>query len=216
MSRRLTWVLAVVMSAAFPVSVWCAEMQGAILNVAGPAFVNGRAVNRSTAVFAGDKLQVPAAGNGFLSFAGASVMIAPGSALTFQGKAISLEPDSGVSITTTAGIPVISGKLMISPARPDGRFEVARAGGITLVAAKTGSVNVFDGSSTTTVAAGSTASIADPDPQQPGATPGVSTSSIGGHHKALLILGALAVAGAVTGIVLATTGEPATPSSPSR
>jgi hypothetical protein len=215
MSRRLTWVLAVVMSATFPLSVWCAEMQGAILNVAGSAMVNGTGVTRSTAVFGGDKIRVPATGSGFLSFSGTSVVIAPGSALTFQGKAISLEPDSGVSITTTAGVPVMSGKLKISPVQPDGKYQVARAGGMTVIAAKTGSVTVFDGLSSTTVAEGNTASMGDPEPQQPGATRGTSATGVS-SHKALLILGAIAVTGAVAGIVLATTGEPETPSSPSR
>jgi hypothetical protein len=140
------------MAVFFPLSVWCADMQGAILNVSNSALVNGTGVTRSTAIFIGDKLQVPANGHAFLSLAGTSVLIAPGSALTFQGTALSLEPDSGLAVSTNTGLSIEAGELTISPAHKEGKFQVARADGTILVAAKLGSVSIFDGSSTTTVA----------------------------------------------------------------
>ncbi len=197
------------MAVVFPVSVWCADMQGAILNVSNSALVNGTGVTRSTAIFIGDKLQVPANGHAFLSLAGTSVLIAPGSALTFQGAALSLEPDSGLAVSTNTGLSIEAGELTISPAHKEGKFQVARADGTILVAAKLGSVSIFDGSSTTTVAEGSIASVADPSPQGPGATPGASTGiPAPGRRKAAAILILLGVALAATLIVLETTGGP--------
>jgi hypothetical protein len=213
MTGRFPKFLALLMIFVFPVAVWCADTQGAILNVSPSAMVNGSSVSRSTAILAGDKLQVPAGGHGFLTMTGSSVLIAPGSSLIFEGKTVSLESDSGVGISTRNGVSVKAGSLTISPAQPQGKFEVARADGNVLVIAKLGSVSIFDGSSTTTVAEGTNATVADPDPQQGGATP--AGTKVGfGKKKTWAIIAGLAAAGAATGIILATTGEPASPDHP--
>ncbi len=200
---RSVRVWACVMAVVFPLSAMGADMQGAILYMNNAATVNGIAVNRSTAIFEGDKVQLPNDSNASLTMVGAVVTMAPGSIVTFKRNALELANISGVVVSTSSGTAVRVNRLTIAPVSGKGKFQVARAGGHVLIAAKTGAVNIFDGATTRTVAEGSSASVPDPAPlpaDQPGAIPGHAAGSSAGSTAASIAAGlAVSLAGALAG-----------------
>lgn len=212
---QLRKLLAYVLAAVFPLSAVCADMRGAMLYVSKTGTVNGTEFARSTAIFANDTVQLPSGSSGSITMVGSSVLIAPGSTVTYHSDVIELADVSGVAVNTTNGAAVKTNKLTIAPAHSSGKYAVARADGTVLVAAKVGAVKIFDGNSTSVIAEGTSTSVADPGPQGPGAAPGASTGiPFPRRRKALLILLALGVAGAASLIALETTGAP--PVSPHR
>ncbi len=204
--------LACLMAVVFTASTISAEMHGAMLHVTSEALVNHVRVTSSTAVLDGDQVQVPGNVPAFISMPGTAVSIAPGSGLTYNTNALELADTSGVSVDTTNALAVTVQKLKIAPANRTGKYEVVRAGGSVLVAAKLGPVSLFDGSSMRTVPEGSSASVPDPAPQT---TPGAAGGGAGGGHgKAIAIIAALAAAGVAAAVAVATTGTPSSPSVP--
>jgi hypothetical protein len=193
--RRL---LAVAMALLFPLSAISADMHGAMLHVTKTGTVNGTGITRPTAILEGDKLQIPSDSSGSIAMSGTSVVIAPGSTLTYSNKFLELANISGVAVSTTVGTAVKIDKLTIAPARATGKYHVARAGGEVLIAAKTGPVNIFDGTSTRTIAEGSTETVPDP-------APAPQRSARGGSVAA--VVAGLAVALAAALIAIETTGE---------
>jgi hypothetical protein len=181
-----------------------------MLYVSKAGTVNGAEFVRSTAIFANDTVQLPSGSSGSITMAGGSVLIAPGSTVTYHGDVIELSDNSGVAVNTTNGAAVKTNKLTIAPAQGSGKFAVAYADGTVLVAAKAGAVKIFDGNATSIVAEGTSASVND---QTPGATPTARERGLG-LSKAAAILIALGVAAAAILIVLETTGAP--PVSPHR
>ena len=183
-------------------------MRGAMLYISKAGTVNGTAIERSTAIFANDTVQLPSGSSGSITMAGGSVLIASGSTVTYHDDVIELSNDSGVAVNTTNGAAVRTNKLMIAPAQSSGKYAVARADGTVLVAAKVGAVKIFDGNSTSMIAEGTITSVADPSSQQPGATPGATTGiPVPGRKKAELILLGLGVTAAAILIALETTGK---------
>jgi hypothetical protein len=210
----MTWtqqrkLVAFLLAAIFPLSAVCADMRGAMLYVSKTGTVNGTEFARSTAIFTNDTVQLPAGSSGSITMAGSSVVIAPGSTVTYHSDVIELSNVSGVAVNTANGAAVKTNKLTIAPAHSSGKYAVACADGAVLVAAKSGAVKIFDGNSTSIIAEGTTASVTDP--QTPGATPAAREQ---GLSKAAAILIMLGVAGAAILIALLTTGPP--PVSPHR
>jgi hypothetical protein len=198
-------LVAVALMAIFPLSAMCADVGGAMLYVSKAGMVNGAGYTRPTAIFADDIVQLPAGSTGTITMAGTSVLIAAGSTVKYHTDAIELSDTSGVAVNTTHGVIVKSNRLTIAPANNSGKYEVARADGTTLIAAKTGAVKVFDGVSTSVVAEGTSTSVADP--QAPGATPGATGTGIS-KKKAGLIVAGLGAVGGATALVILTTDAP--------
>jgi hypothetical protein len=206
--------LACLMAVVFPLSMMAAENAGAMVYASNSALVNGSWIQRSSAVFNGDKLQVPANSTVTVTAPGTQMIVPAGSTVTYQGKAVALAQTSGISVITTKGMAVKVDSLTIAPAQGEANFQVARAGGEVLVAARHGAVNIFDGASTRTVAEGKTESLPDPAPQGQGAGAGAGAGAGGATVStamAVLIGVAAAAAGAAIGVVASRA-----PSSPSR
>lgn len=156
------------------------QTHAAMMYVRGSVQVNGSGVEHSSAIFTGDKLQVPLQSAATVTDQGSSVVLAPGASATFEEKAIVLDPESAVSIATSANMAVKIEKLVIAPAH-DGKasYEVARAKGEILVTAKKGDVSISDGSNVTTVSEGRHESRKDPAVVPPPMSPGAASSALG-------------------------------------
>jgi hypothetical protein len=206
-NTRVAKSCAVMLLVAIPLSAICGEIHGAMLFMSKGGAINGFEVTRSAALFDGDKLQLSSDSSASIMASGTSLIMSPGSKLTYKTKSVELQNDSGIAVNTTDGVAVDIDKLRIAPAQKTGKFTVARTGGKVVVLAKLGTVNIADGSSTRTVAEGTSASVSDPQPPQGGATPGVSTGGkqISTTTAILLMLG---VAGAAALITYETTGSP--------
>jgi ferric-dicitrate binding protein FerR (iron transport regulator) len=169
--------------------------------------LNGVGAERSSAVFAGDRIQTPANGAVRLTAEGSTVMVGPSTTLVYEGDAVRLGSGSTM-VTTDKGMKTQVQRLQIAPtAQARTSYRVVRGDGQVLVAALHGSVKISDGSSSKTVAEGNTTSVPDPAPQG-GATPGTSG---GGLSKTTLgiILGGVAAGTAL--LVYETTKTPVTP-----
>ncbi|HEU5451492.1 MAG TPA: hypothetical protein VFU76_05875 [Terriglobales bacterium] len=209
--------VACLMSVVLPVAIACADTQGAMMYVNGRATLNGNGILRTSAIFSGDKLQVPTDSSVTIASAGTSVIVAPGSSIEFGGDQVRLAGRSAVSITTSKGMAAVIDKVKIVPASGSGKYQVARVGGMVVIAAKQGVVNVADGAMMRTVAEGASTTITDPEPmpQKPGSipTPGAGPGAVS-MPTWLAELLALAALGAAAGVAYATTGSPSSPVHP--
>jgi hypothetical protein len=196
-NRVIGKILACMLAVIFPASTMSAETHAAMLYATNAVMLNGVEAGRSSAVFAGDSIQTPANGAVSLTAEGSTVMVGPSSTVVYEGDSVRLGSGSTM-VTTDKGMKTQVQRLQIAPAA-QGRtsYRVVRGGGEVIVAALHGSVNVSDGSSSKTVAEGSTTSVPDPAPPQGGATPGVSGGGGVNKKKAGLIL-----AGVSAGVIL--------------
>ncbi len=177
--KRLRQFAACVLLLACPAAV-LAQTHAAMMYVRGSVLVNGSGVEHSSAIFAGDKLQVPLQSAATVTDQGSSVVLAPGASVTFEEKAIVLDPESSISVATDNNMAVKVEKLMIAPAH-DGKasYQVVRAKGELLVTAKKGDVTISDGTSVTTVPEGNHDSRKDPAVILPPMSPGAASSALG-------------------------------------
>jgi hypothetical protein len=215
--RVVERVVACLMAVMLPVAIAAADTQGAMMYISGRATLNGAGIQRTSAIFSGDKLQVPTDSSVTIASVGTSVIVAPGSSITFAGNEVRLESRSAVSVTTSKGMAAMINKVKITPASGTGKYQVARFGGMVVIASKQGVVNVADGAMMRTVAEGASTTIADPDPapQKPGAipTPGAGPGAIAMPTWLAELLG-LAAAGIAAYFVYSTTGPPSSPIHP--
>lgn len=216
-NRRTFQFVACLMSVVLPLSIACADASGAMMFVRGRATLNGAAVQNSRAIFAGDRLQVPADSAVTLAAGGTSVTVAPGSSIVFAGNQVRLSNRSAVSITTTKGMAAVIATLKIAPAGGKGKFQVARLGGMVIVAAKEGAVEIAGTGAMRTLAEGSSATLADPEPQPQKAgsipTPGAGPGALAMPTWLAELLG-LAAAGVAAYYVYVSTGPPSSPVHP--
>ncbi len=208
--------LAVLLAIALSVSVMSAETRGAMIYASNSAFLNGTSFQRTSTVFPGDKLSVPAGSAVTITVSGSSILVPALSRITYNGDFVSLDPQTAIRVTTTKGMAAKIQDIRIAPAK-DGaaKFEVARYNGQVIVAAKQGSVLIASLAGSRTLLEGGTTVLADPDNHQKGgAVPpmgGINASSIPTWVAVLIGAGAAIIAGA---IALATTGTPASPPHP--
>lgn len=208
--RTVGEVLAVVMALVFPLSMVAVDAHGALVYATNGVLVNGASIQRSAAVFSGDQVQVPSRSAVAITAPGNQIVLAAGSRLKYAAESVELDDSSGVAVTTSKGFAVKADKVTVEPAAGNtARYEVSRAGGEVSVTAVSGPVEVYDGTSTLTVAEGRTATVSDPAPQQtrpiPAGAPGLS---------AAMLLGIAAAVAAVGTIVVIETTKTPSPSRP--
>ena len=213
MTGRGSKVLSVVLAFVVPCSIMSAETRGAMLSATNSVVVNGVTVPTATAIFAGDRLTVPAKSAATLTLNGTSILIPTESTVTFNGDSIALDHQTAVSVTTTTGMSAEIKNIKISPASASStQYQVGRFNGKVVVAAKSGTVLVADISGSHVVPEGKAITVPDPDPQKPGSIPATRGGvRIGEIPTWVAVLIGLAVAGAAAGAAIATTGLPSTP-----
>jgi hypothetical protein len=215
-SRSYGKFLAVLMAVLLPASILSAETRGAMLFASKSAVINGKPVSATTAIFAGDKIEVPGNSAATITLAGSSVLVPANATVIFHGDSVSLEPQTAVSVVTTVGLAAEVERLKFEPANKSAKFQIARYNGHIVRAAKEGNIMVAGlAGNHVIVPEGATTTIPDPAPQKPGAIPAASGPGTVGELPAwvaaLIAVGAAATAAA---IAIATTGAPATPAHP--
>ena len=207
-------VVAVLMAIALPASVMSAETQSAMLYASKSAFLNGTSIPRTSAVFPGDKLSVPADSAATITVSGSSILVPALSKITYNGDSVTIEPQAAVAVTTTKGMAAQIQNIRISPAKNgSAQYQVGRYNGQIVVAAKQGTVLIAGVNGSSTLAEGNTTTLPDPEPQNPvPATTGIG--SAGSLPTWVAILIGAAAAGITAGVALGTSGTPATPPAP--
>lgn len=153
MSSRSVRILALMLVFAFPLSLFSAETHAAMVFATGAASLNGAALPRSTAVFAGDLLETSKDSAIIINANGSTIQVGGNSSLQFQGDAINL--NSGIAqITTHNGMRVEASAITIAPNRNEAKYQVSHLPGKVTVAALSGSVSVLHGGATDVVDAG--------------------------------------------------------------
>lgn len=135
-----------------------AQTGGAMLYSNGNVTVNGQPAGVSTAVFSGDKVAVPAGSAGSINLAGSSVVVTPNSSVQYAATSIDLI-EGGARVSTNKGMTASVGQVVVSPADAAAKFDVVKTGDKVMVISREGSLNVQDGSHTTTVPAGGSAEL---------------------------------------------------------
>jgi len=162
----LNRVFACLLCIVVPSAGMSAEANAAILYAGSGTTLNGTNVVRGSAIFPGDKIQVPVNSGATINTKGSIVTVAPGSSLTFQGDTVALDVTSAVSVSTTSGLQVRTARLVLGAQGKTGKFTVARFTGNVVVEAKEGPVLVSDGQQASTVAEGKTQVFQDDDDKE--------------------------------------------------
>lgn len=160
MSGRVLKILSLFLAFALPTSLLCAETHAAMVFASGVASLNGSALARTTAVFAGDVLETSKNSAIIINANGSTVQMGASSKVQFQGQSIDI--NSGVAqVTTNSGLKVQADALTVAPMNQTAKYQVTRASGKVLVAALNGSVSVLSGKTSDVLTAGEMKSYGD-------------------------------------------------------
>ena len=191
----------------FPAATMLADVNAAMLQVAGDVQVNGARTNRSRAVFAGDRVQTGAESTATVSTTGSTLLLGPASDMLFEGSTVQMRAGS-LAVSTSKSIAVQVGILSIKPAKAERtRFEIRHEAGVLQVVAREGSLSVSNGKDMVLLEAGQMLSqAADAKaPSMPRATSAVAPG---------LIIGLLIAAGVAAGVGVAVGSDEVSPSAP--
>jgi hypothetical protein len=211
----------------FPVSLFAADTNAAMLYINGSAWVNGAHVPRPTsAIFSGDLLQTRRDSVANINEPGSSITVLSDSLVQFEGSALKIE-HGGVTVSTSKGVGTSAGDVKVSPASSAWtEFNVTDVDGTVRIAARKGDLTIFDGSQTTTLAQGqeTTRDETNPDSQnsdQSGKKKkkrqdgGAVAGATGGWlNTPYAVAGGAVAVGAITTWVLLQNSNPASPAKP--
>jgi len=139
---------------AFPVSLFAADSDAAMLYTHGAAWLNGAHVPASSAIFSGDLLQTRSDSGANINAAGSSITILGDSLVQFEGASLKLEHGE-VAVSTSKGVATLAGEVRVSPVSNSWtEFNVTDVDGTVRIAARKGDLSVTDGSGTVTLAQG--------------------------------------------------------------
>jgi len=137
-----------------PLTAFAVDPGAGILHTSGATWINGAAVPRTSAVFAGDLVQTHSGGLASINASGSNVMLFADSLLKYGAKDIELQHGS-VAIITSNSLSTRVGEITVTPASKDHtEFRVTEQDGTVLIVAQHGDLNVNDGSQTSTVSQG--------------------------------------------------------------
>src|SRR5713226_5651973 len=147
-----------------PASLWAADSSPAMLYARGAAWINGGAVPRTSAVFPGDLVQTRADSVASINASGSNVVVLADSLVKFEGPAVALEHGS-LTVATSKGLSTRAGEITVVPASNGWtEFEVKQVSdGTVQIVAQKGSVNVSDGSSSSTLSQGQQMMVDNPE-----------------------------------------------------
>lgn len=148
-------VVSCVLAIAFPLSMFAADSNAAMLYTSGAAWVNGAHVPRSSSsIFFGDLLQTRSDSEAKINQPGSSVTVLADSLIKFQGDSLDIEHGS-VSVSTSRGLSTTAGDIKVSPSGSNWtEFNVTDVDGTVHIAARKGDLTISDGKNTYTLAQG--------------------------------------------------------------
>lgn len=213
--------LSLMMALIVPAQLMAADAASGMLYTNGSTWVNGSAVPKSTAVFAGDLVQTRPDSSANISAKGSSVMVLADSLVKFEGPAVELE-HGAVRVTTAQGLAAHAGEVVVKPAGNGWtEFQVQDVDGTVHIAANKGDLVVQDQQGTTTVQEGQQTTRDDTsNPEKKKHKKrglGAATAAKGGimSSPTAMYVG-LGIVGGVTTWVLLQGDDPLSPTCPGR
>lgn len=196
MSGRLIKALSLCLVFVLPTSLMCAETHAAMVFATGIASLNGAALPRSTAVFAGDVLETSKNSVVIINANGSTVQVGATSKIQYQGDAIDLS-SGATQVSTNTGMKVQADTLLVAPANRVAKYQVSRLQGKVTVAALNGSLSVLNGKTSDVLTTGETRTYTDdPDDKDKRKRDKVAAAAV--SDKTLFFWGAGALAGGGT------------------
>src|SRR5208283_3050784 len=130
----------------FPVALFAADTNAAMLYTNGPAWVNGAHVPRSSsAIFAGDLLQTRFDSVANINEPGSTITVSSGSLVQFEGSSVRIE-HGGVTVSTSRGVGTTAGDVKVLPASNVWtEFNVVDVDGTVKIEARKGDLTIDDG-----------------------------------------------------------------------
>lgn len=125
----------------------------AVLMPHGSIVLNGHPDADSTALFPGDRIQVPPGSYASINGEGSLTVLQPGSSVVYTGKGLDLQ-QGGVAVSTLEGMPVNTEGLSIAPRAGHGKYDVLDDGGSVQIASLEGDLNIMDGGQATVLPQG--------------------------------------------------------------
>jgi len=210
----------------FPLSMFAADSNAAMLYTNGPAWVNGAHVPRpSSAIFSGDLLQTRSDSVASINQPGSTITVLADSLVQFEPASVRIE-HGAVTVSTSKGVATTAGDVKVTPASFSWtEFNVVDVNGTVRIAARKGDLTITDGSEVFTLAQGQETtrdeSVPDNDKNSKNKkknkrrAAGASAGAEGGTLNSPIAVGvgAAAVAG-IAAWVLVKNDNPASPSTP--
>jgi len=207
----------------FPVSLFAADTNAAMLYTNGSTWINGDPVPRpSSAIFSGDLVQTRRDSVANINEPGSSIRVMSDSLVEFQGTSLKVE-HGGVSVVTSRGVGTTAGDVKVTPVLNIWtEFELTDVDGTVKIAARKGDLRIFDGTQTSTLAQGQETTLQENNPEAPdnnekkkrragGAIPSAAGGALNSPYA--IGTGAAAIAG-LTIWVLIQNDDPASPAIP--
>jgi len=213
-----------VLTVLFPISLFAADSNAAMLYTNGPAWINGAHVPRPTsAIFPGDLLQTRSDSVANINQPGSTVRVLSDSLVQFHGASVNVD-HGGVTVSTSKSMATTAGDLKITPTSDNWtEFTVIDTDGTVKIAARKGDVTISDGKQTVTLAQGqettrdensdtsSDQSRKKRGKQQAGAAPGATGGAL--NSPIAIGIGGAAAVGLATWVIFKN-DEPASPAKP--
>jgi hypothetical protein len=154
-SSALRGMVTCVLVVLFPLLLFAADSNAAMLYTNGPTWVNGTHVPRaSSAIFSGDLLQTRSDSVADINQPGSTVQVLSDSLVQFEGSSVKID-HGAVRVTTSKSMATMAGDVKVTPtANAWTEFNVTDVDGTVRIAAKKGDVTVSDGKGTTILAQG--------------------------------------------------------------
>ena len=99
----------------FPLSLFAADSNAAMLYANGNAWLNGSNVPRFSAIFSGDLVQTKPDYAANINAAGSSIVVMAESLVRFEGSSLNIE-HGGVTVSTSKGMATTAGSVRVAPA----------------------------------------------------------------------------------------------------
>lgn len=221
----LRGMVSCVLTVLFPISLFAADSNAAMLYTNGPAWINGTHVPRPTlAIFSGDLLQTRSDSVANINQPGSTVRVLSDSLVQFQGTSVKID-HGGVTVSTSRSMATTAGDIRITPTSDNWtEFTVIDNDGTVRIAARKGDVNISDGKDTVTLAQGQettrdessdNSSDKSQRKRRKGTAPGAVPGATGGilNSPIAVGIGGAAVLGLTTWVIFRS-DEPASPAKP--
>ncbi len=139
-----------------PATGLLADSNSAMLRTSGVVTVNGTVTSNASAVFDGDAIRTADNANVVITASGSMVAVPSASSIIYRRKAVELA-SGAVDVTTSNGLAAKADNFTVTPASSGSvKYEVTKQDRNVVIAAKQGSVMVFDGTSRKFLKEGST------------------------------------------------------------
>src|SRR5579872_5681893 len=142
-----------VLAILFPLGMFAADSNPAMLYTNGAAWINGSHVPRPTlAIFTGDLLQTRSDSLANIKQPGSNVAVLGDSLIKFEGSSVEID-HGGVTVSTAKQLATTVGEIKVTPASDSWtEFTVVDVDGTVRILAKKGDLTLTDGKQTATLA----------------------------------------------------------------